>query len=417
MIINVSSVATTDSAILYPITANGHYSSALKAIASQVSMPEDVLIRDFKAEHGEQRCLYGANGQQLFLLGLGERASFQDVLKAARSFAHKQKSKLGARLCVSFLAKNTLSDMASACEAVANGLLLGTYQIGRFKSESTEAHPFDEKEATLTFALDEADTAGILLAAERGQAMAATQQSIMDLINAPSNKKQPVMLAEWALASGKQYGYDVKVLDKPAIEALGLHALLAVNQGSNRPPAFIVMEYRPTESTGTLSKVGLVGKGITFDTGGLSIKPSTNMHYMKSDMGGAAAVFGAMEMAAKQQLPIHLIGIVPTTENSVGSAAIKPGDVIDSYSGKTIEIIDTDAEGRLILSDGIAYMQRHFQPDILIDLATLTGSAVRTFGYHAGALFSNDETLQNQLMQAGQRVGERVWPLPLWDDY
>ena len=141
------------------------------------------------------------------------------------------------------------------------------------------------------------------------------------------------------------------------------------------------------------------------------------MHFMKSDMGGAAAVLGNMEAVAKLKLPVHLVGIVPSTDNSVDALAIKPSDVINSYSGKTIEIIDTDAEGRLILADGLAYMIKHFQPEILIDLATLTGSAVRTFGYHAAALFSKDDDLSAAIQKAGAKSGERVWPLPLWDVY
>jgi leucyl aminopeptidase len=175
------------------------------------------------------------------------------------------------------------------------------------------------------------------------------------------------------------------------------------------------MEYKPANTP--IKKVGLVGKGVTFDTGGLSIKPSTNMHYMKSDMGGAAAVMGTMEMAAKLKLPIHLFGVVPATDNSVDAKSIKPGDVIGSYDGKTIEVIDTDAEGRLILADGLAYAVKNFQPDVLIDLATLTGSCIRTLGTYAGGLFSNDDNLIGQLMKASQLTGERLWPLPLWDDY
>jgi leucyl aminopeptidase len=219
------------------------------------------------------------------------------------------------------------------------------------------------------------------------------------------------------MRSGSKYGFKVEVMDLGRIRNIGLHALLAVNQGSTHPPMFIVMEYKPEEAVSDLPKVGLVGKGVTFDTGGLSIKPSTNMHYMKSDMGGAAAVFGTMEMAAKLQLPVHLIGVVPATDNSVDANAVKPSDVIDSYSGKTIEIIDTDAEGRLILADGIAYILRHYQPEILIDLATLTGSTVRTLGYHAAALFTNNDALYDQLNQVAEVSGEMVWRFPLWDVY
>jgi leucyl aminopeptidase len=175
------------------------------------------------------------------------------------------------------------------------------------------------------------------------------------------------------------------------------------------------MEYKPKGKS--LRTIGLVGKGVTFDTGGLSIKPSTNMHYMKSDMGGAAAVLGTLEMAAKLELPLHVVGVIPTTENSVDSLSTKPGDVIGSYLGKTIEVIDTDAEGRLILADGLTYAVKHYQPDVLIDLATLTGSCIRTLGTYAGGLFSNNDELVGKLNDSADRTGERLWRLPLWDDY
>ena len=160
-----------------------------------------------------------------------------------------------------------------------------------------------------------------------------------------------------------------------------------------------------------------MAKGLLSIRGGVSIKPSTNMHYMKSDMGGAAAVMGTVEMAAKMQLPIHIMGVVPATDNSVDAKSVKPGDVISSYDGKTIEVIDTDAEGRLILADGLAYIAKNFKPDILIDLATLTGSCIRTLGTYAGGLFSNNDGLGSNLMDAAQQTGERLWQLPLWEDY
>jgi leucyl aminopeptidase len=174
------------------------------------------------------------------------------------------------------------------------------------------------------------------------------------------------------------------------------------------------MEYKHEAAT---KKIGLVGKGVTFDTGGVSIKDSANMHYMKSDMGGAAAVFGTIEAAAKLQLPVHIIGVVPTTENSVDGLATKPGDVIGSYMGKTIEVIDTDAEGRLILADGLAYLNRNYTPDIIIDLATLTGSVIGTLGYTAAGMFTNNDQLGSSLKKIGDKTGEKLWRLPLWDDY
>jgi leucyl aminopeptidase len=238
---------------------------------------------------------------------------------------------------------------------------------------------------------------------------------VMTLLNLPSSHKNALIMADWAIESGKKYGYSVQVFEKAEIEKLGLHALLAVNRGSEIPPRFIVMEHKP--KNGEVSKtVGLVGKGVTYDTGGLNIK-TQGMHHMKSDMGGAAAVFGALEIAAKLDLPIHLIGIVPTTDNCVDANSIKPGDVIGSFSGLTIEVMDTDAEGRLILADGLNYLVKNYSPDVLIDLATLTGSSVRTLGYAAGALFTQNDDLARDLYESGLRTGEKLWRLPMWDEY
>jgi leucyl aminopeptidase len=163
--------------------------------------------------------------------------------------------------------------------------------------------------------------------------------------------------------------------------------------------------------------LGLVGKGVTFDTGGLSIKKATNMHYMKSDMGGAAAVLGAMELVARLKLRMNIDAVIPVAENSVDAKSIRPGDVIGSYAGKSIEVIDTDAEGRLILADGLSYIQQQSDPEMLVDLATLTGSCVATLGYHAAGLFSNNDPLADQLTIAGELSGARVWRLPIWESY
>jgi leucyl aminopeptidase len=237
----------------------------------------------------------------------------------------------------------------------------------------------------------------------------------MDLVNAPANKKRPQDLADWAVASGERFGYNVSVLDKGRCEVEGMHALLAVNRGSEDPARFVIMEYKGENSPERPTVI--IGKGVTFDTGGISIKGSTNLHLMKSDMGGAAAVFGTLETSARLQLPVNLVGLVPLTDNSVDALAIKPSDVIGSHSGKTIEIIDTDAEGRLIMCDALSYGVKHYDAETLIDIATLTGSAVRTFGYACAALFSKNEELVSELRRAGERSGERCWPLPMWEEY
>ncbi|MBX2876245.1 MAG: leucyl aminopeptidase [Saprospiraceae bacterium] len=401
--------------LILPILSTDQLEQTLQGIADQTGIAAKRLQSTYKAELGEVQVLYTAE-RSIYLLGLGKSPKFAEILKVFRSFSNKHKGKFDKVLGLSWEHCLDQSELPRWVEAAANGLILGTYQIGRFKSDNGAVHPLAEEEANLHVVVAEKAVKACEAAAIRGKRMAYTQMSIFDLVNAPSNKKLPTDLANWALESGKKFGYEVETFDQAKIKSTGLGALLAVNRGSEHPASFIIMEHKP-KGPGEFKKVGLVGKGVTFDTGGLSIKPSINMHYMKSDMGGAAAVFGTLEMAAKINLPVHLIGIVPATENSVDAKAVKPSDVIDSYSGKTIEIIDTDAEGRLILADGLNYMVKHYEPEILIDLATLTGSAVRTFGYHAAALFSNNDELAERIHNTGNKNGEKSWRLPIWDIY
>jgi leucyl aminopeptidase len=347
------------------------------------------------------------------LIGLGADPSFPQVLKVFRQLALKQAKYLRPKIQLSLLFENHPADLDRVIEAITNGLGQGRYEIGKYKSAAQpETKPFPD---TLLFGVNQPESSSLSKTAQRGWTIADVQCRIMDLVNAPSNKKVPQDLAAWATASAASYGYQAEVWDKDQITAAGMGGLLAVNQGSPTPPAFIILEYRGPNAPDY--KVGLVGKGVTFDTGGLSIKPANNMHYMKSDMGGAAAVLGTFEAAARLQLPVHLVGAIPSTDNSVAATAVKPSDVISSYSGQTIEVIDTDAEGRLILADGLAYLIEQQQPDVLIDLATLTGSSVRTLGYLAGALFSHNDELASALETSGQATGERLWRLPLWEEY
>ena len=403
--------------LLIPVAGAAMLDAVLAKLATESAISPQLIKADFEGKKGDIQIIY-QNNTRIFLVGLGETPDLSTIVRCFRRLSYKSKEHLPSCLGISLLHNNQPEDIEIWLEAIVNGLLLGSYQIGQFKTEQEAAHPIAAESAELQLYIPSALVEIGQKAAFRGQAFAETQMSIFKLVNAPSNKKQPIHLAAWAENSGKEYGYKVTVLHKEAITELGLHALLAVNRGSEYPATFTIMEYCPQgHSADTLPSIGIVGKGVTFDSGGVSIKPSTNMHLMKSDMGGAAAVFGTMEMAAKLQLPIHLYGIVPATDNSVDANAIKPSDVIDSYSGKTIEIIDTDAEGRLILADGIAYMLKHFAPETLIDVATLTGSAVRTFGYHAAGLFSNDDQLVEQLYAAGEQSGEKLWRLPIWDVY
>jgi len=396
--------------VIVPILQSDLETIELKSLSSDFGLPSIPLAEDFKGELGEVQLVYGAEARLVFL-GLGKTPVFAKILKAFRLLSNKYAKYLSEAVAIS-LRHGSLQADPRHVEAAVNGLYLGTYHIGRFKTEDPKPHPLAEARLHILAKED----AQLLKAAEDGLAFAQTQMEMMDLVNAPSNKKLPEDMGRWALQSGKKWKTKVEVWDKKKITEEGLQALLAVNQGSFHPPVFIIMDYQPANGKPEKT-IGLVGKGVTFDTGGLSLKPSAGMPLMKSDMGGAAAVLGAVEMAAKLELPYRVIGIVPATDNSVGSNAFKPSDVIGSYSGKTIEIIDTDAEGRLILADGLSYMVRRFQPDILLNLATLTGSTVRTLGYQAAGLFTKNADLQNALFQAGESTGERLWPFPLWDEY
>ncbi len=372
------------------------------------------VSKDFRAEFKENLVFYAPNGNKIYLLGLGVVAGFAETQAAFRSLIFQQKARLSEHVALIFNHQQFSPEQETICaEAALNGTLLGRYDIGLFKTEKNGTHNlFQQNTAKLDIHSDSISQKII----DKVEIIANTQAQILTLMNSPANKVTPQTLGDWAKKSGETNGFSVEVMDLKTITEKGLFALLAVNQGSELEPTFIVMEYLP-KTDKKLKKIGLIGKGVTFDTGGISLKDSAGMHYMKSDMGGAAAVLGTMQVAAKLQLPVHLVAAIPATENCVDGKSVKPGDIIGSYLGKTIEVIDTDAEGRLILADGLAYINKNFQPDVLIDLATLTGSVIRTLGYAAAGLFTNNDELARQLTQVGDQCGERLWRLPLWDSY
>lgn len=395
--------------LIIPVVKTDELVQTLTAIAEQIGLPVAVLQTDFAAALHELLPVYQPTGPKTYLLGLGEKPGGLEWIKAFRKLFFSQKSKLPAQVAVDLSGLD-----GEVVEAVVLGVLGGSYDLRLYQTDKTDTSVFYAETGQLTFFVAEEQLDTAQQALTRAEILAEAQRQMLNLTNAPGNYKTPQTLADWAVESGRRYGYDVKLLDKDDLERQGLGGLLSVGQGSEQPPVLIVAEYKPEVAAHT---VGLVGKGVTFDTGGISIKASASMHYMKSDMGGAAAVLGTMEAAARLQLPVHLIGIVPAVENMIDGRSTRPGDVITSYLGKTIEIIDTDAEGRVILADGLGYMIRNFQPDVLIDLATLTGSVIAALGYHAAGLFTQNDELATQLTAAADRTGERLWRLPLWDVY
>ncbi len=286
------------------------------------------------------------------------------------------------------------------------------YRFDRFKSKKDEVRRPLRK---LTLAVESrTDLSAAELALAQGQAIAGGVQLTKDLGNLPGNICTPTYLAEQAIELTKDSPLKVEVLERADMEKLGMGSLLSVARGSHQPPKFIVLRHDGGKADE--KPVVLVGKGITFDTGGISLKPGPEMDEMKYDMCGAASVLGTMKAIAKMSLPTNVIGLIPSTENMPGGNASRPGDIVTSMSGQTIEILNTDAEGRLILCDALTYAER-FDPACVIDIATLTGACVIALGHVATGLLANHDGLARDLLQAGQNAYDRAWQLPLWEDY
>ncbi|PWA05958.1 leucyl aminopeptidase family protein [Flavobacterium psychrotolerans] len=340
-------------------------------------------------------------------IGLGKTIDYKSLKTIFRRISSKQKESFGNNVAL-FLPEQFKAEQV---EAALSGLYLGTYDLGHYKKEKT-AHPLLNSDFILQLVSKE----NYEETAIRAVKIASAQLEVLNLVDLPPNMITPKYLSNWAVESGKKFGFTTEILGQEDSKINNLEAFLSVGKGSDKEPQFVIMNYVPENVDAKTQHVGLVGKGITFDTGGLNIK-TTGMVHMKCDMAGGAAVFGAMQLISDLKLSVKVTAIVPCCENSVDSKSFLPSDVIKSYSGYSIEIIDTDAEGRLVLADGLSYLIKNYKPEIIVDIATLTGSSVGTFGYECGALFSNNETISKKLQQSGDAVGERLWPLPLWDVY
>ena len=287
----------------------------------------------------------------------------------------------------------------------------GGYQFDRFKSQKADAIALKK----LTLLSDKANLAEVTRAAQHAQAIAAGMAYTKDLGNLPPNLCHPSHLAEEAKALGKAYkNLKVEILDEKQLKALGAGAFLAVAQGSEQPPRMIVLHYQGAKKSE--KPFALVGKGITFDTGGISIKPAANMDEMKYDMCGAASVFGTLKAVLEMQLPINLVCLLACAENMPSGRATRPGDIVTSMSGQTVEILNTDAEGRLVLCDTLTYAER-FKPQAVIDIATLTGACIVALGSNVSGLMGNNQELIEQILAAGKSADDRAWQLPLFDEY
>lgn len=373
---------------------------------------------DFEGKTGQTFLLYHLppiNADRILLVGCGKNENLHErdfrkiILSATKALAGFKATHAISYLTELPVTKQTPAwNVKQAVEVTQDAL----YAFEQYKSAKNPKQHLKE----LTFYVaDKKYVSACEEGLKQGLAIAEGIQLTKNLANQPSNVCTPDYLAVQAQKLAKEYKkIQVKILDKKAMEKLGMGALLAVAKGSNQPPKLICFEYKG--SAKKQAPIAFVGKGITFDTGGISLKPADSMVGMKYDMCGAATVFGVIKAAAELKLPLHIIGIVAAAENMPSGTAVKPEDIVTTLSGQTVEIMNTDAEGRLVLCDALTYCER-YKPQAVIDIATLTGAVVVALGTHATGLLSNDEPLAKELLMAGNESFDRAWQMPLWDEY
>jgi len=362
----------------------------------------------FRGRDREIAAASGRDGAWL-LIGLGPApASLARLRRALRRAVGESASRSRSHLLLVFGAG--VDD--AMLRALLPHLALADYAFERYKSAGRKVRLRGQTSAVVVPAEDVATTP-LMAAVSEAQVVAEAVSWARDLGNTPANDLGPAELARATIDAGHRDGLTVRVFGKRRITAERMAGLLAVNAGSARPPAFVIAEYRPARPRGTAV---LVGKGITFDSGGISIKPAASMGEMKYDMMGAATVLACARAAKALRLPVSVVALAPLTENLPSGSATRPGDILRFGNGKTVEVDNTDAEGRLVLADALSYAGK-FRPDVLLDFATLTGAVLVALGHECAALFTDDETLATELLASGEASGERLWRLPLWDDY
>lgn len=381
----------------------------IKAIDQQLDGAISYILEtgDFDGSANQCRLISHAK-RKVVLAGLGKTPSNRSI-SAAQQAAQRLLGTTQTQQAISALLLNLSSSeqTANVVRQLASAAVLGTYQYNTTKSGDAEAPSLESMSIVVPDKL--ADHVS------RGSAIGTGANLARELGNLPGNVCTPTYLSEQAIALGKQHAkLTTNVVEEKEMERLGMGALLAVSRGSREPAKLITMEYK---GAGANDKpICLVGKGLTFDAGGISLKPGAGMDEMKYDMCGAASVFGAIQAACEMDLPLNIVGVVPSSENLPDGIAVKPGDVVTSMAGKTIEILNTDAEGRLILCDALEYSRR-FDPEVVIDMATLTGACVIALGHHISGLLGNDDALADDLLAAGKAAADEAWRLPITDDY
>ena len=422
MTVTVSTEAPVDLSadlLLVPLTTDPGR-PLLETLASTLHGPLVRAVDDFSGEAGDTLVVYpeaeDTSIRRVALVGIGAADALDDEAlrrggAGGASVAHDLEAET-----VACLLPDADRDEATLAQSLVEGLVLGGYRYRRYKTDTAPAGP----QTLMLHAGAGRDADAVQSGADRGQILATAACTARDLVNRSPNEKTARDLAEAIQESGDAHGYDVDVWDEARIRNAGMGGLLAVNQGSVEPPTFSVLTWAPDDAVND-APVVLAGKGVVFDTGGLSLKDTKgSMDLMKSDMAGAAAVIGTFEALADLDVPLHVVGLVPATDNRPGQNAYVPGDVIRMHSGATVEVLNTDAEGRLLLADALSYA-RSLQPQLVIDCATLTGSAIVALGSDAAAVMTSEtEDAAERLyaiQRAGERSGERVHPLPMYDVY
>ncbi len=402
--------------------ADGSLLPSAQALDSSSKGKLSALIKrgDLDAKVGSSIMLFdvkGAQAQRVLLVNLGARDKFNDIAFAnvlnavATTLASGSSVNVAVTLAEIDVAGRSL---AWRLQQASRILADGGYRFDAPKEKQNGKHKSERRARNIALLIDEEVTKDLEFAVRSGQAIAEGMALTKDLGNLPGNVCHPGYLADSARELGKELGFGVEVLERADMAKLGMYSALSVGRASDEPCRFIVMHYRGAEHEG--KPIVLVGKGVTFDTGGISLKPGEDLDMMKYDMCGAASVFGAMKTVARLELPINLVGIVAAAENMPGGNATRPGDVVKSMSGLTIEILNTDAEGRLLLCDALTYAER-FNPDCVIDIATLTGACVIALGTQTSGLFANDDALADELLQCGTETCDRAWRMPMFDEY
>tara|TARA_Y100000590_G_scaffold456608_1_gene607519 strand:- start:2579 stop:4042 length:1464 start_codon:yes stop_codon:yes gene_type:complete len=358
-------------------------------------------LGDLKGKHGEANMFY-INGKRVLLIGLGKKKK----LNAHRvRLAAGQISNFAIKKKIDSMVVECFCSSSDSCQAMAEGLVLGSYQFLDYKTKKSE-----------NFELHSVNVAGCDKSAVlKGSAIAQAVCFSRDLANHPGNVTTPSKLAEEAKQIAKEGSMDCTVFDREEFTSMGMGGLAGVSQGTDEPPKFILLEYFGSDKS--KKPIVLVGKGLTFDAGGISIKPSSRMDEMKYDMCGSAVVLGVFKALAVLKPKLNIIGIIPSTENLVGAKAYKPGDILTAYNGKTIEVLNTDAEGRLILADGLSYACKHYKPEYILDFATLTGAVLVALGHIATGVLGTNEQLMEHIKKSSKNTNEKVWELPLWPEF